>query len=282
METDVTAEARLQALASAPNEAFSIAECALLIAATRLPALDVERYIARLDVLTDAVRAGLSPSSTLVEQVQAINRHLIGVEGFRGNTDDYSDVRNSFLNEVLERKLGIPITLSVLYIEIAERLGLDVKGVGFPGHFLVRFGTGQQVIVIDPFFGGISLSENDLVERMRRFIPDETQARLFLVQVLRGTSKVEILARMLRNLREIYAAEGDLSQALTAANQIVNLTPGDHSAVRDRGALYLRLEVPHAAIADYTAYLNAAPEAPDAAQIRERLVELQANASRLN
>lgn len=276
------AKAQLKAAVTQSDVALPLAESALLIAACRDPALDIERYLARIDTIEDAVRAILPGAPKLVESVQAINRHLIGTEGFRGNTDNYADVRNSFLNEVLDRKLGIPITLSVLYIEIGLRLGLEVRGVSFPGHFLVRFGAAGQVIVIDPFFGGLILNQADLVERMRRFVPEQEQARASLVHVLRGVGKVEILARMLRNLREIYAGQAALGSALTAADQIVMLTPQDPIAVRERGDLYVRLEVPHAAAADYRKYLEMAPDAPDADNVRARLIEAQGSGTRLN
>ena len=276
------AKAQLKAAVTQSDVALPLAESALLIAACRDPALDIERYLARIDTIEDAVRAILPGAPKLVESVQAINRHLIATEGFRGNTDNYADVRNSFLNEVLDRKLGIPITLSVLYIEIGLRLGLEVRGVSFPGHFLVRFGAAGQVIVIDPFFGGLILNQADLVERMRRFVPEQEQARASLVHVLRGVGKVEILARMLRNLREIYAGQAALGSALTAADQIVMLTPQDPIAVRERGDLYVRLEVPHAAAADYRKYLEMAPDAPDADNVRARLIEAQGSGTRLN
>lgn len=277
-----TAQARLRTAIARDEAELPLAESALLIAACRDPDLEVDRYLARIDVMVDAVRVLLPGDLDLVASVKAMNRHLIEVEGFRGNTDHYADPRNSFLNVVLDRKLGIPITLSVLYIEVGQRIGLDVRGISFPGHFLVRFGSGAQVVVIDPFFGGVSLSEGDLVERMRRFVPDEGQARLYLHQVLQGAPKLEILARMLRNLREVYAARERLEDALTAADQIVMITPHDPSAVRERGDLYLRLEASHAAAADYRTYLALAPDAPDAEAVRAQLVTLEGAGGRLN
>jgi len=272
----------MEAISAMCEKDLPLAEAALLIAAYRDPSLDPGRYLARLDTMADAARALISPEPDFVAVVRGMTHYLASVEGFRGNTDEYADPRNSFLNEVLDRRLGIPITLCVLYIEIGSRLGLEARGVSFPGHFLVRFAADERVVVLDPFFGGLSLSEADLVERMRRFVPDEVRARNLLGEVLKGAPKMEILARMLRNLREIYAREEKLAEALIAADQAVLFSPGDATAIRDRGSLYERLEVPHAALTDYRDYLERVPGAPDAAEVHARMAALAAEGSRLN
>ncbi|MFT5390004.1 MAG: regulator of sirC expression with transglutaminase-like and TPR domain [Gammaproteobacteria bacterium] len=282
MMADKTAQSRLQALAVAPDDEVPLAEGALLISAWRNPGLEVARYLSQIDALVAAIAPLLPDDRSLASSTLAINQHLFTDVGFCGNTDDYADVRNSFLNEVLERKLGIPITLSVLYIEVAQKLGLPACGISFPGHFLVRLGGRDGAIVIDPFFSGLSLSEAELVERMRRFVPDKGQAREALNTVLHGAPNKEILSRMLRNLRALYVNDNDLEAALAVADQIVAFSPADPMAVRERAELYFQLEVPHAARADYRRYLELAPDAGDAANVRERLVLLERTANRLN
>jgi regulator of sirC expression with transglutaminase-like and TPR domain len=279
---DETAQSRLQALAVAPDDGVPLAQGALLISAWRNPGLDVAHYLSKIDALVAAIAPLLPDDRSLASSILAINQHLFTEVGFCGNTDDYADVRNSFLNEVLERKLGIPITLSVLYIEVAQKLGLPACGVSFPGHFLVRLGGRGGAIVIDPFFSGLSLSEAELVERMRRFVPDKAQAREALNTVLHGAPNKEILSRMLRNLRALYVNDNDLEAALAVADQIVAFSPADPMAIRERAELYFQLDVPHAARVDYRRYLELAPHAGDAANVRERLVLLERTASRLN
>lgn len=273
---------RLKHLASQEDSELNLAEGALLIAAFRDDSLDLSHYLGRLDAMVESVRETLPETEDFSGSVRALTQYLAGEEGFRGNTDEYADVRNSFLNDVLDRKLGIPITLSVLYIEIGTRLGLDVCGLSFPGHFLVRFRHDDKIIVLDPFFGGVSLNEDDLLQRMRRFVPNESQARAMLGQVLRGAPKSEILARMLRNLRELYVSQGELPAALSAADQILAFTPDEPEALRSRADLYYQLEVAHAAAADYQRYLNLSPNAPDADEVRARLIDLGHQQGRLN
>jgi regulator of sirC expression with transglutaminase-like and TPR domain len=214
--------------------------------------------------------------------MREIRRQLVTIEGFAGNVVGYGDARNSFLNEVIERKLGIPITLSVLYIELGERLGVPVRGISFPGHFLVRFGEDPERLVLDPFFDGAELDEEELLGRMRRFVPDEGSARTYLAQVLRGAPKTEVVARMLRNLKQIYSEGGQIEAALEAADRIVAVTPRSPAALRDRGDLYARLDCPHAAAEDYASCLALDPGSPDAAELQARIAELRRAAPRIN
>ncbi|UCH53918.1 MAG: transglutaminase family protein, partial [Pseudomonadota bacterium] len=157
---------RLQQLILSAGGEFDLAEAALLLAKDEYPALDVGAYLARLDRLGADLRARIPENSPLEQTILALNAFLFEEHGFLGNTDNYYDPRNSFLNEVLDRKLGIPITLSIIYMEIGRRVGLPVEGVSFPGHFLVKFGTDHGDLVIDPFAGGIPLSEEDLLDRL--------------------------------------------------------------------------------------------------------------------
>src|SRR5581483_2102597 len=176
---------RLKDVLERPEDDINLAEAALLMAADEYPSLDVSTYLQRLDELAAGVRGRLPADATFEEQ------------GFTGNTDDYYDPRNSFLNEVLDRKLGIPITLSILYIEIGRRIGLTFQGISFPGHFLVKSETDVGDIVLDPFSGGVALSEKDLVQRLRERFGEENAPPAPLAPLLRAAGKKEILLRML-------------------------------------------------------------------------------------
>ena len=265
-----------------PEREVNLAEAALLIAARVYPGLDVAGYLKRLDEMALAAGGRLKPSPSLPEVVGAINEQLIGVQGFTGNTEEFSDPRNSFLNEVIDRKLGIPITLSLIYMSVGERLGVSVRGISFPGHFLVGFGLGGRILIVDPFFGGIVLDREALVDRMQRFIPDEAGARKQLVQVLSGAPKTEVVARVLRNLKEVYLARDELENALMAAEQILSVTPGNPLAWKDRAQLYARLDCGRAAAEDYLRYLELAPDAPDASTVHAEVAALRSAAPRLN
>jgi len=201
---------------------------ALLIGAWEHEGFDVEPHRRTLDALaaraSPAVEAARSPE----EGGRALARTLFAELGFRGNTDDYYDPRNSFLADVLDRKVGIPITLSVLYIEVARRLGLGAAGVGFPGHFLVRIdGTGDppsNPLILDPFAGGAALDRAGLAALLAHASgPD---ARLEDVS-LTPTSKRAILVRMLNNLAGIYGRTGDSFRALEVFERIAVLKPSD-------------------------------------------------------
>ncbi|MEK7840950.1 MAG: transglutaminase-like domain-containing protein, partial [Pseudomonadota bacterium] len=201
MDTQITE--RLQKMLVADQD-LSLAEAALLLAKDEYPGLDVDAYLARLDELATRVRVRLPEGANIEDTLVTMNQILFDELGFAGNVDDYYDPRNSFLNDVLDRKLGIPITLSILYMDIASRLGLELEGVSFPGHFLVKFSTEEGDVVLDPFSGGTPLTEEDLVERLEEASGNEMIGGLSLNELLEATDKRDILVRMLRNLKGIY------------------------------------------------------------------------------
>ena len=272
---------RFRELIDRPEEQIDLAEAALLIAKNANHDLDVGRYLARIDQLADAVSARLSKSATDSERIIALNRFLFEEQGFGPNVDDYYDLRNSFLNEVLERKVGIPISLSIVYMEVGRRIGLELHGVSFPGHFLVKCKLNEGTVILDPFGGGISLSLHDLQQRLRDARGGEV-SRAIVASMLVSASKKEILARMLRNLKAIYLEKRDHHQALSLMEWIIALSPTDASQVRDRGLIYLQLECFRAALEDLQRYLTLAPDADDVVEIRRRVVELHQAAARLN
>jgi regulator of sirC expression with transglutaminase-like and TPR domain len=276
-----TVAARFRELIDRPEEQIDLAEAALLIAKNANQGLDVGRYLAMIDGLADALSARLSESSTAPERILALNRFLFEEQGFGPNVDDYYDVRNSFLNEVLDRKVGIPISLSIVYMEVGRRIGLELHGVSFPGRFLVKCKLSEGTVILDPFGGGGSLSLHDLQQRLRDAQGGEV-SRAIVASMLVSASKKEILARMLRNLKGIYLEKRDHQQALSLMEWIIALNPTDASQVRDRGLIYLRLECFRAALEDLQRYLALAPDADDVVEVRERVVELHQAAARLN
>jgi regulator of sirC expression with transglutaminase-like and TPR domain len=267
---------RLAALAAGPDEHINVAEAALLIAQEEYPGLDIAAYLARLDALATEARTEVRPDMPAAEQVARLNHFLFVAQRFTGNSDDYYNPCNSFLNEVLDRHTGIPITLSVVYSEVAQRLGLPVCGVSFPGHFLNKF-AGDPEILIDPFFGRV-ISTTECEERLRAIYGAD--ARLDR-RLLRAASPREILVRLLSNLKQVYVEQTDLVRALACVDRILLLAPDLPRELRDRGILYQRLECYAAALRDFERYLRLAPDDDAASLIRETLPELLRQAARL-
>ncbi len=223
------ARERFAQLVSGPEEELDLAEAALLIAQEEHPELDVAAYLRRLDGLAAAVRARLPEAPEPTDIIHSLNIQLFGEEGLAGNESEYYDPRNSFLNEVLDRKRGIPITLSVIYLEVGRRLGLPLAGVGFPGHFLVKYSGADGELVLDPFAGGVTLSREELAQKLRRMYGDANPFLAQIPQLLAPASKKEILLRMLHNLKGIYLQQNDFTRALAAIDRRYS-RPGDGSA----------------------------------------------------
>ena len=276
------AEQRWKQIVAAPEEEIDLAEAALVVAAHEYPGLDVLAYLAKLDelgaTLKRRLRGDIGPTETLI----ALNRYLFDELGFRGNADDYYDPRNSYLNDVLDRQLGIPITLSLVYVEIGRRVGLALHGVSFPGHFLVKCAMRNGAVVLDPYARGVSLGVEDLQQRLKVLRGGATPAPDMVGQMIAAAGKKAILARLLRNLKGIYRERGDLPRALAAADRVISLEPAAAEEYRDRAGIYHDLECFRAALSDFRSYLMLKPGAEDAAVVHRRVVELQQIASRLN
>ncbi|MGH7855097.1 MAG: SirB1 family protein [Candidatus Binatia bacterium] len=253
------------------EDKIDLGRAALTIALFDYPDLDIAAYLARLDQLAIEVTRRCDGSGEVYNSIAGLNYVLFKQHGFRGNSDDYYDPKNSFLNEVIERKTGIPITLSILYIEVAQRVGLAMDGVGFPGHFLVKHAQNGVEIVIDPFHQGDIKSRQDLARMLGGLYGGTVE---FRDEYLKLASKKEILRRMLGNLKGIYAKTNDLVKLLAVLDQAIILEPGAADEVRARAGVYLRLECFTQARADFESYLKLAPEAKDAAAVREQLVDL--------
>jgi regulator of sirC expression with transglutaminase-like and TPR domain len=216
------------------------------------------------------------------EALLALNRYVFEELGFSGNADDYYDPRNSYLNDVIDRKLGIPITLAVLYIEIGRRIGLPLHGVSFPSHFLVKCVLREGAIILDPYARGASLGLEDLQQRLQALVKDVEVDQTVLNTMLAPASPRDIFARMLRNLRAIHLSKGDRLKALNASKRIITLVPGAADEYRDRAQLYFELECFRAALADFHTYLRLKPDAVDSETVTRQIAELEPIAARLN
>lgn len=267
------ARARLATLASGPDERIDVAEAALLIAEEEYPNLDVPAYLRRLDDLALGARGHIRRDVAAAEQVALLNHFLFVERRFAGNNKQYYDPRNSFLNEVLDRHTGIPITLAVVYSEVGRRLGLPVYGVSFPGHFLVKYAA-ETEILIDPFHGRV-MGADESAERLRGVYGGQVR---FDKRLLQAATPREILVRILSNLKQVYVGKSDFLRALACVDRILLLMPDAPLELRDRGILYHRLECFAAALRDLERYLQLAPEDDAAAVIRGMLPELQRQA----
>ena len=271
-----------RAWVSGPEQALSLAKGALLFAATVYDDLDIGVYVQKIDEFADAAYTIAAPDSSMLQRANALNHVLFEQMAFQGNRGEYSDPRNSFLNDVIDRKLGIPISLCVLYLEVGWKIGLDITGISFPGHFLVRLQLNHAAIVIDPFHQGKVLDRQLLLTHLKSLGSSPKQAESLLKQALRGATKKQILARMLRNLKQNYLQNGQVECALIAADLIVSSLPDEPLCLRERAELYENLEVQALAADDYEAYLHLAPNTPDAESIRQRLVNLREHKITLN
>jgi regulator of sirC expression with transglutaminase-like and TPR domain len=263
-----------------PDDTLDLGRAALAIARAEYPGLDAGAYIARIDALAAEVNKHLTgDESDLHRSIAALNYVLFQKHGYKGNRDAYFDARNSFLNEVIDRRTGIPITLSVLYIEVARRVGLPLRGVGFPGHFLVKYLDQQQEIVIDPFNGGDVKAADSLRQLLAGLYGNSVA---WSPRFLDPVTKRQMLRRVLNNLKFIYLKQRDLVKALAALDRMIIAEPNLPEDLRERGAVYQALEYYPQAKVDFEEYLRLAPEAPDAAEITERLADLAARGSSLH
>lgn len=256
-----------------PAQLLRLDRAALLIAAEDEAhrGVDVEKYLTLLDELGARARSALE-DATAGETV-AFNRFIFDEERFTGNQIYYYDPRNSFLNQVIDRRMGIPITLSVLYIEVGRRAGLDVEGVGLPGHFIVRvreFGE-RKARLVDPFHG-VMLTREDCQDRLDTVY--DGLVSLTDEHLSRATTP-EILVRILRNLKAVYARANLYRQALACSERILLLAPDDAAEHRDRGALLANLERFAEAARETEFYLQMAPDASDSGAVREQLNRIQ-------
>jgi regulator of sirC expression with transglutaminase-like and TPR domain len=266
----------IQAVQCSEDE-IDLGRAALTIAQEEYPQLDIEAYVAKIDRLASAVSGRSGGETDPYRLIACLNYVLFNQEGFRGNRDDYYDPKNSFLNDVIERKKGIPITLAVLYMEVARRVGLTLHGVGFPGHFLVRYPKDE--VIIDPFHKGEIRSLEELEGFLRELYKGAVTLR---PEFLAPISKKQILKRMLNNLKMIYLKQQELLKALSVVDRLLLLEPDSAQEIRDRGLINLKLDCFSQALEDLENYLKLARYAEDAEEIREQVVSLKKRSTQLH
>jgi regulator of sirC expression with transglutaminase-like and TPR domain len=262
------------------DERIDLLRAALMIARAEYPELKAEPYVARIEALARRVIVQVADYGDANDTIAALNRVLFDEEGFRGNRDDYYDSRNSFLNDVIDRKLGIPITLSVVYMEVAKRAGLPLFGVGMPGHFLLKHydPEGRQVL-IDVYSRGAIVSSGECQSKLDEIYSGQIELQPeFLVAV----SKRQILTRMLNNLKNIYATTRCFRKALPIVDMILAIYPRSPEDVKQRAMLRYTLDDWRGAVDDLDDYLKMSPEASDADEIRETALSIRRGMARLN
>jgi regulator of sirC expression with transglutaminase-like and TPR domain len=262
-----------------PEDQIDLARAALTIALTDYPALNIDSYLERIDALAAEVVRRSDSDRDVYHSIAALNHVLFLQHAFHGNRDDYYDPKNSFLNEVIERKTGIPITLSVLYIEVARRIGVELDGVGFPGHFLVKHSRADEQVFIDPFNQGEIKAPEDLTRMLEKLSGGKVALQ---PKFLEPTGKKQILQRILANLKAIYLRNNSFVEALAVLDRLIILSPAAAAEVRDRGAVYLRLECFTQAREDFETYLRMAPNAKDAAAVRAEIISLGTLVTRIH
>ncbi len=259
-------------LAALSEETFPLDRVALAVALEEYPKIDTQAYLRRLDALAASAEVLIGMDRAPVNIIESINKVLFVQEGLRGNGEDYYDPRNSYLNEVLDRKLGIPISLSVIYIEVARRINFPVMGVGFPGHFLVKHASDDHDVIIDPFNLGRILTLNDCQELLDKTTNGRVQMNASLFQPM---EKRAIITRMLYNLKGIYTEKDQYQRALSVIDKILILNPSAPSEVRDRGLLYMQTSLFAKALADLESYLKNAVAPEDRSNIENHIKMLR-------
>jgi regulator of sirC expression with transglutaminase-like and TPR domain len=269
-------------LATLGDDELPLLDTALLIARDEYPDLDAAGYAAQVDTYAAALRPQLEQDIDLPARLTAINRYLFEEIGFAGNNVQYDDPRNSYMNEVVDRKLGIPISLAVIQMEVTRRLGMPLDGISFPGHFLVRLPVDDGILVLDPYNKGRPVSADELRERASPHLggqaPDDQQ----LLQILAPATHRMILMRMLRNLKGLYLERGDWERVARSADRLLKLSPDTAEALRDRGLAYREMGYAKGAREDLARYLQLLPEAEDLDAVRSALIELGSGSARLN
>lgn len=264
------------------DASFPLFEAALAIEQDVDPQLDLVASQAEVDQLAAKLKKRLPSDASHIQKLRVLNHFFYRELAFGGNVNNYYDPDNSYLHRVIANRRGIPISLAVVYMELAQQVGLDVKGISFPGHFLMKLSVQSGEIIIDPF-NGASLSREELEERLEPYLAQQGYAHaLPLSAYLEPAQPREILVRMLRNLKALFTDQQRWNSLLAVQKRLVILLPEEVTELRDRGLAYANLECPQAALSDLETYLLERPHAPDAAALKERLPELRQAANKLN
>jgi regulator of sirC expression with transglutaminase-like and TPR domain len=263
---------RFRELAGLPDHLLDLVEASLVIAVEDQPGTDIDRYLAQVATWSDAVRDRLEGSRDVERIVEAINRLLFDEEGFHGENEDYYDPRSALLSETFETHAGLPISLSILYIELSRRVGVDVAGISLPGRFLVKFSGAFGQIVIDPFDGGRVLSTIELQKLLDEVYGGGVKLR---EHHLRSFTAKQILARELAHLKSAYLARHDLAHAAASIDRLLILDAHDAYELRDRATVAAQMHAYRLAIDCFERYLALTPHADDTLRIREQIAWLR-------
>ncbi len=269
-------------LAALPDSKLGLFETSLLIAKDEYPDMNAGDYIGLVDDYAKRLKQSLNMDLDVPSKLIAINHFLYKELGFCGNELDYNDPRNSYLNQVFERKLGIPISLAVVQIEVMRRIGLPLDGISFPGHFLVRFPVDDGILVLDPFNQGRPVSIEELCERIAPHMNGQSPTEQQMFHVLEPATARVTAMRMIRNLQAIYHEKGDFERVARCADRILKLAPDVPDALRDRGLAYAQLGYSQGARDDLSRYLQLRADADDADEIRGHLIAQSIVRGKLN
>lgn len=273
MSPEAARERLLQLLAGG-RPAPDILEAALLLGVDAAPGLDLAPYLRRADELAAAVEERCGASDDPVHRLASLRRGMFEEGGFHGNREEYYDPRNSIVHEVMDRRLGIPITLSVLVLGIGQRLRWPLAGVSFPGHFLVRYGEGEALYAVDAFHGGLILDEEEVGDR---WVAATGEAPPPLAQMLAPASDRAILLRILNNLKQITIERREFDAAAVAVEKMVLIDPAQPLHHRDLGYLYAWSRRVQPAVTELQRYLRMSPTAEDRDQILGYIQEVSAS-----
>ena len=267
------ARRRFREIAGLPDSVLDLVEASLVIALEDEPALEIDRYLQQVGEWSEAVRERLDGSRDIERIVESINRLLFDEEGFHGEDEDYYDPRSALLNETLEKHAGLSISLSILYLEISRRVGMEATGVSLPGRFLVKFSGTFGQIVVDPFDGGRVLSTIELQKLLDDVYGGGVRLR---EHHLRSFTSKEILARELAHLKAAYLARHDLPRAAASIDRLLILDGHDPYELHDRASVAVQLHEYREAIECFERYLALMPHADDVARVREQIAWLRA------
>ena len=279
MQLNLTVPSPLQYFSSLvqSDEHFPLLEAAVSLAQDEYPDLDVQQVLGDVDQLLARIKRRLPADASALQKLRLLNQFFFHDLNFGGNVNDYYDPDNSYLNAVLRTRRGIPITLAVLWLELAAGLGLNARGVAFPGHFMVKVNLPKGQVVIDPF-SGQSLSREELAERLEPFRQRSMSADDFEVPIglyLKSSPPREIITRMLRNLKDIHKTQEDLPRLLAVMDRLIVLQPECWTEYRDRALVWAALGDEEHAVADLETYLTHAEDALDIDAMAERLAQLR-------
>jgi regulator of sirC expression with transglutaminase-like and TPR domain len=258
---------------------LELLEACFCVAAEEYIDLDIREGMHRVHLLSAEGARRVHLLSNPFARLDGLQVYIYEELGFRGNEQEYDDPRNSFINEVLDRKLGIPLTLSILFMEVAQAAGFEVRGIGLPGHFVIKVEYAGRSLLVDPYHLGRVITVEDCQKLVSR---TTGRPSLFRREQLDGIDERATLARMLLNLKHLYLKREDHLRALSAVERLLLINPDDPTEIRDRGFLNAQLGRPGEAVADLESYLAAAPAAPDADSVRGRVVWLRRRLSDMN